>query len=264
MENPTLYKLKPFSGKIFSEINTLVQKFDPYLVIKYASSTFYTSISKNTGKFPYWNDSFSIRKFGDEKIMIECWDYNVDFDVEKEAFIGKGLIDQSKCLPDKKTLLWVTMERPSLTQKEELEKTCELLIEIEVCSVKKEENEGFIENQGMILEEINTNIPLTNEKVIINEIFNENEANLMRNIEKKPFNSSTNNGLIKIQQHQQPVHTSQRSFSNGLMQPNKVIPTKVFQQQSYGGMMNIRRQNPNPNMMVYHQHQHQPQIQYSL
>ena len=261
MENQTLYKLKPFSGKIFSEINTLVQKFDPYLVIKHGSSTFYTSVSKNTGKFPYWNDSFSIRKVGDEKIIIECWDYNVDFDVEKEAFIGKGLIDQSKCLPDKKTLLWVAMERPSLTQKEEFEKTCELLIEIEVCYVKKEENEGFVENQGLILEEINTNIPLINEKPIINEISNETDTIMMRNIEKKPFNSSVNNGLIKIQHQQQSMHTSQRSYS-GIMQQNKVIPTKVFQQQSFGGMMHVRQQNANPNMMVYHQHP--PQIQYAL
>jgi len=245
MDTTTIYKLKPFSGKIFCDIASPIQKFDPYLVIRYGSSSFFTTVSKNTGKFPYWNDSFTFRKSGEEKIWVECWDYNVDFVAEKEAYLGKGVVDHSKCMSDKKTLLWISIERPKPGQIEEVEKTCELLIEIEVCNVKKkEEIEEIVEPEVMILEEINGN--LVNEK---KEGSNENEVNYQQTVERKVF--ASNNGVLKMPPQQQ-IHTSQRSFSTNL----KMIPTKIIPHQNYSGMINVRPQNPN--MMIYHQ----PHLQY--
>ena len=257
METTTIYKLKPFSGKIFCDIAGPSQRFDPYLVIRYGSTSFYTTVSKNTGKFPYWNDSFTFRKSGEEKIWVECWDYNVEFVAEKEAFLGKGVVEQAKCLPDKKTLLWISIERPKPGQKDETEKTCELLIELEVCSIKKPEEKEVIEetmeNEVMILEEINGNI--VNEK---NDGLKENEVNYQQNIERKVY---TSNPIMKVQPPAPAIHTSQRTYSNNV----KIIPTKVMSHQpphhqNFGGIINMRPQNHN--MMIYHQ---QPQFQqYSL
>ena len=269
MENAIIYKLKPFSGKIFSEVAAPAQKFDPYLVIRHGASSFYTAVSKNTGKFPYWNDSFTFKKVGDEKISVECWDYNVDFDIEKEAALGKGLIDQSKCITDKKTLLWISIERTKPGSKEEIEKTCELLIEIEVCTVKNpEENkqiEEIEEKEGLILEEINSNIPMNIEKAVSHEISKENDPNIMKNIERKP-SCNINTPILKPvsthmqQQHTNAIHASQRSYSNNMIQ-NKMIPGKVFHPQNFGGIMNMRPHNTNHNTLVYHPSQ--TQIQYS-
>lgn len=258
MEFPSLYKLKPFSGKIFPDIINPSQKFDPYLVIYHGPSSYYTAVSKNTGKFPYWNDNFSFKKIPDEKIIIEIWDYNVDCESEKDPFIGRGVVDSSKCIIDKKTLLWISIERPK-SQKDEIEKTCELLIEIEVSScIKsegKEQNEEIIEKDGLILEEINGNVPFVVE--MPNEAFKPTEIPHLRNIEKKHF--MVNNNIIKVQT-QTHINSSQRNYANNML-PNKVIPGKYMQQGNYGGMVNIRPQQNNPNVMVYQQ---RPQIQYAL
>lgn len=268
MEVPSLiYKIKPFSGKIFNDNTSTLQKFDPYLVIRYGSSSYYTGVSKNTGKFPYWNDSFTFKKNNqnDEKIWIECWDYNVDFDADKEVFLGKGELDCSKCINDKKTLVWASIERPKSSNNEEMEKSCELLIEIELSTnnqqvsneaidIETEENEEKnvdTEKEAIILEEINPNV-LKNEKEVI-EIIDEPFNNQQPIMYQKPQPVNIHNEYIKIAQ---PSHISQRSYhaANGLI-PNKIIhgPATV-PLQNYGGRVINMRPPQNTNMMYYPKH----------
>lgn len=256
---PLVIRLKPFSGKI-SEKCAISQRFDPYLVIRYGAASFYTNVSKNTGKFPYWNDFFTFKKINDEQIWVECWDYNVDFDADKEVFLGKGEIDLSKCLLDKKSLVWVSIERKKSTDSEEIEKTCELLIEIEVSLVKKNEeaenNEEQTENDVVIINENdgnNDNYETNHENI---EVLQEYEPNFVTQTNKiTPLVINNNNIVMKPQQV--PTHVSQRSFTNPVL-PNKIMPNMIASPlQNYGRIINYHPQNTN--MMYYHQ----PQIHYS-
>lgn len=256
---PLVVKLKPFSGKI-SEVCPVTQKFDPYLVIRYGSASFYTNVSKNTGKFPYWNDFFTFKKINDEQIWVECWDYNVDFDADKEVFLGKGEIDLSKCLLDKKSLVWVSIERNKSADNEELEKTCELLIEIEISLLRKNEetenNEEKTENEPEIIEETDgTN----NNYETNNEVLQEYEPNFITQTNKITPLVINNNNNIVMKPQQIPTHISQRSFTNPVL-PNKIMPNMMAPPvQNYGRIINYCPQPQNTNMMYYHQ----PQIHYS-
>lgn len=194
MENQ-YFKIKPFSGKILGDYDPKV-KIDPYLLIKYNNETYFTAISKNTGKFPYWTDTFVFRKTNDSKIYIQCWDYNIENKENCDSIIGEGIYEITN---GKKSLSWISLNRGNNEKKE---KVFELLIEIE--NFTKEKNSNKIEEKNKhvvhqpILEEINNNQHYSNYG---NRLPNGNKFDNRRNIiqrEKTPDSHSINKGNVLI------------------------------------------------------------------
>ena len=80
--------VRPLCGKLIHDTETF-GKMDPYCRVVVGSQSQRTKVADGAGKFPSWQDELSFLVTGEEKIVVEIWDFDHS---TQDDFVGSGSI----------------------------------------------------------------------------------------------------------------------------------------------------------------------------
>jgi len=103
----TLY-LKPLQAELTHNTEGIFGKMDPYIIFTLGNQRIKTSICKNGGKKPYWNDVITFTKdISDHILSIEIWD---DETVKRDKYIANAHLDLNDFISQGHVIPWVDLD----------------------------------------------------------------------------------------------------------------------------------------------------------